>query len=392
MTLEDLERRVAHLEFLHGIAPDHEPQPPQTLYVREDTVETRGLRLARGDKLIFENGARLSLARGGGLQGEGFAIEGEGDIRWEHGSLPSTLVDVVCTLRPLPELGHYPFHWHHCHDDSRGTVFDSVRVIGSTNRAFVPHASHGITIRNSYVEDCAGTPFWWDLPTEHGDESNNSDDIVWEGNLVNGVKTQPGQNGFRNAGYYLGAGARNVCRNNAAENVAGTAHSSGFYWPAQAAGNPGGNVWLFEDNASFVPNSGAYIYQNGAPKEWNVERGQVENGEHLQVGFKGEQIDLGAYGGLQTWVGAEVERTNIQAAGSTLVESELGVVTVKKPNASGWIRVKSCEIDRLVISETLNHKAGVKRSISIEDCGDFALDVVAAHPSTTLHVDGVRVI
>ena len=46
--------------------------------------------------------------------------------------------------------GRYPLHFHHAGDGSRGSLIEGVVARQSGNRAFVPHASHGITLEGDH--------------------------------------------------------------------------------------------------------------------------------------------------------------------------------------------------------------------------------------------------
>ena len=76
-------------------------------------------------------------------------------------------------------VGRYPLHFHHSRDGSRGSLVDGVVVRRSGNRAFVPHASHGITFRDTVAYDGWEEVYWWDRSTR-SDSSNQSHDILYD--------------------------------------------------------------------------------------------------------------------------------------------------------------------------------------------------------------------
>ena len=96
-----------------------------------DTTLTAGFVLRPGDSVELRDGARLSFGPGGFADWQGTPTQtwsddgavqnlvrdinvfGWGDIRFEAGSLPSTIRFVNVNLQPLSTLGHYPLHWHH---------------------------------------------------------------------------------------------------------------------------------------------------------------------------------------------------------------------------------------------------------------------------------------
>src|SRR3989338_10373715 len=75
-------------------------------------------------------------------------------------------------------LGRYALHFHMSGENNRGVVVEGVvaRDIGS--HAFVPHASHGITFRDTLSYNTAETPYWWDPRTnfDRGVNPNASND------------------------------------------------------------------------------------------------------------------------------------------------------------------------------------------------------------------------
>lgn len=204
----------------------------------KDTTITSRFTLSAGDSIEFRNGARLSFGPGGSADWQGTPTEtwsndgnvqnlardinifGQGDIRFEAGSLPSIIRYVNLNLQPLAELGHYPLHWHFAGDGVRGTLVEGVVVMNATNHAFVPHASHGITFRDTIAKDIIGSAYWWDPPPASTDESNNSKDITFDHALVDGVRSS-GEIDHRLAGFVLGAGTGNAVIDSAAMNVQG---------------------------------------------------------------------------------------------------------------------------------------------------------------------------
>ncbi len=141
---------------------------------------------------------------------------------------------------PGGHVGRYPFHFHHGGDATRGSLVEGVVVHQSGNRAFVPHASHGITFRNCIAYDVELTAYWWDLPPESLNYSNNTNDGVWEGCVSAYIK------GYGVFGFMLGAGENNVCRDSVAVGVQGGSGAAGFRWPDK--GNKMQGVWDFHDN------------------------------------------------------------------------------------------------------------------------------------------------
>lgn len=150
-------------------------------------------------------------------------------------------------------LGRYPLHFHHCGDGSRGTVVENVVVHECGNRAFVPHASHGITLRGCVSHDTWEDAYWWDP----GD-GNQTHDSLWEGCVASHVRDDPPFRGYRLTGFNLRHGERNVIVGCVAVGVQGNTDASGFLWPEKS-----GSVWEFRDNlAHNNKRDGLFIWQN----------------------------------------------------------------------------------------------------------------------------------
>jgi hypothetical protein len=125
---------------------------------------------------------------------------------------------------------------------------EGVVVKNSTNRAFVPHASHGITFRDTIAKNVAAAGYWWDLPPDRDIRStvNNSNDIVFDHILVDGVVDGGDTvHGRGLVGISLGAGTNNVIRDSVAMNVSGRTNSAGILWPAVNVTQP--TVWDVDD-------------------------------------------------------------------------------------------------------------------------------------------------
>jgi hypothetical protein len=95
--------------------------------------------------------------------------------------------------------GRYPIHFHMCGAGSRGSRLEGVLVYQSGNRAFVPHASHGIVFQNCIAYNIWEEPFWWDQAME----MDKSDAIVWKNCLAALIQEDPPYRGFRLSAFVL---------------------------------------------------------------------------------------------------------------------------------------------------------------------------------------------
>lgn len=159
-------------------------------------------------------------------------------------------------------VGRYPLHLHHCGEGSRGSVVDGVVVTDSGARAFVPHGSHGITMRNCIAYRIQDAAFWWDFPDDDDDTgANNTNDTVWDDCVAAAISPNDPIRGFTLHGFSIGAGSGNIARRCVAVGILGTKNSSGYHWPSKA--NAEENVWVFEDClAHNNVRTGIYGWQN----------------------------------------------------------------------------------------------------------------------------------
>jgi hypothetical protein len=151
--------------------------------------------------------------------------------------------------------GRYPLHFHHNGDASRGSLVEGVVVRQSGNRAFVPHASHGITFRDTIAYDVWEDPYWWDERTP-----NQTHDTVFDHAIAAVVQDDPDHRGYTLSGFVLGEGRNNSITNSVAVGVRNK--GAGFQWPS-GANSAEFNVWRFEDNIAHnnKPN-GIFVWQN----------------------------------------------------------------------------------------------------------------------------------
>jgi len=198
--------------------------------------------------------------------------------------------------------GRYAVHFHHSDNGSRGSVIEGCIARDCGNHCFVPHGSHGITMRGNIAFNVTETPFWYDL-------GHKTNDLVWENNLVANVSYVPraaDQDSddaptFGAGGFVLGFGDGNICRGNVVVNTSGEGlESAGFLWPeirvADVTAQPE-SPWTFEDNVIINCPMGLGTWQN------NLHHHIVRNTTIINCPIA---IQHGAYGNHYRYVGGKI--------------------------------------------------------------------------------------
>jgi hypothetical protein len=376
------------------------PPSPQHHVFEQDTTFTERLVLRPGDTVELRNGACLCFGPGGSADWQGtptstwsddgrtqnlerdIEISGEGHIRFMNGAETSEIRFVEIDLQPPQEVGKYPLHFHHAGDGVRGTIVEGVVIKNSTNRAFVSHASHGITFRDTIAKDVVGSGYWWDPPEAYSrDRSSNSDDITYDHALTDGVETFPGEPGYRLSAFFLGPGTGNAIMDSVAMNVGGRKDSSGFHWPGRHHSQP--LTWRFENNVAHdnVAN-GLFVWQNNRQ-------------EHIIEGYTGyangnADIDHGAYQNAYDYRDVEIDTMQIHALGWSVTGGSIGTVTTLRHAREGSpVTFTDVAIDRLIINNIANNGDAPGEYIFTNSGLTFADIVIeGAVPGTRVTIDG----
>lgn len=430
LTLEMLDARVATLEQLHGIADPTSstsstattipspttttartttstvpaPGPAQQVIVAKDTVVTDRMVLRPGDTIEFRNGAGLLFRQGGSADWQGtptatwsddgltqnldrdIRISGRGHIRFEHGSGQSTIRFVEIDLQPDFELAEYPLHWHHAGDGARGTLVEGVVVRDSTNRGFVPHASHGITFRDTIASNVTKSGYWWDPPPKFGsgdihDESNNSNDITYDHVLVDGVIPPPGDpdKGRGLHGIFLTAGEGNTIRDSVGMNVDGSTKNGGcITWPAVNNKQP--SVWTASNLAAHDCSVGLWTWQNNTQ-------------QHLIDGVRtwNNEIDLshGAYSNDYLYRNVDLEMVEVHATGFTIDGGRASHIVAKRNPTGGSVTFRNVQVETFDI-QNANANGDTPVHYVFDDTGLSFANVTAsdAVAGSTVTIDG----
>jgi hypothetical protein len=200
-------------------------------------------------------------------------------------------------------MGRYPLHFHHNGTGSEGTVVKNVVVRESGHRAFVPHASDGITFTGTIAHDVFDEAYWWDRRSgglgHHATWERPSNRISYVRAIASHVKTDPSFRGHRLAGFELGHGNELSIIGSVAVGVQGNHSASGFSWPEGVAAESGdstiGDHWLFAENVAHNNRvHGIFTWQNTSDPRHIVETSVLYHNGH-------SAIDHGAYSNRYTY-------------------------------------------------------------------------------------------
>lgn len=228
--------------------------------------------------------------------------------------------------------GRYPLHFHMAGDGSRGSLVEGVVVRDSGNRAFVPHASHGITFRDTIAFDVFDDAYWWDPDPGEEPAQNATDDLVYEHAMAALVQADPEISGHGLSGFVLGEGRNMAVTDSVAVGVVGGVGSSGFHWPESANTNDGDpNLWDFRGNVAHNNrDSGIFVWQNDENPHVVSEFVAYRNGRF--------GVDHGAY-----FNDYHYDRLTLFENGEAAIRSEAG-----SAGAQLWTNV---DADSILIAE-----------------------------------------
>ena len=137
-------------------------------------------------------------------------------------------------------LGRYGLHFHHCEGGTRGSLVEGVVVRDGGNVGFVPHMSHGITLRDCVAYEVHEHGFWWD-------EGHESHEVRYDHCAAMMVRSDPDFRGHGVSGFTMGEGVGTSAVDCVAVGVrSGGVNGGGFLWSA-SANHKEHNVWRFED-------------------------------------------------------------------------------------------------------------------------------------------------
>jgi hypothetical protein len=300
---------------------------------------------------------------------------GRAHIQFNHTLLPQSLRNVSLRhLGPRQEsdngftegvLGRYPVHFHHNANGSNGSLLENVVVRDSGNRAFVAHASNGVTFRGTIAHDVFETPYWWDLRDTSNGIRNAiyeppSHDITYDRAVASLVRSDPAFRGYRLSGFSLGHGNNTSITGSVAVGVQGNVNASGFDWPEGATGHPDAGIhahWIFRDNVGHNNRvNGIFTWQNTDDPQHIIEHsvmyhnGQdgIEHGAYINhytyrdmVLFGNGRSGLQLHSqGPQVFTGIEFDGAGISAYGvATTRHNQIASgATLRAPEIRGYRR------------------------------------------------------
>lgn len=302
-------------------------------------------------------------------------------------------------------VGRYGLHFHRMHDAARGSLVEGVVVRDAGSHAFVTHASHGITIRDSVAYDVMKEAFWWDRPPDP--EHNDTRDLLWDhclAALVGGY----GSEDQRASGFLLGSSGTDsdspsdVIRDSVAVGVHGDGKlMSGFQWPTGQS-----EPWEFNaGNVSHNNDLGMFVWSNDS------FRHDVLNVRlyHNTVGlFHGAYKNVFVYGGLRIlgtattavvlWATSGSDRVSsfedvyIEGASVGLQIGEHNLPPENPTELSNW--VLSDVATPVVVDESLTDHGGTYELLNwtvdgrLLRCSDIEVDVI--NPETVIQVRDAR--
>lgn len=284
--------------------------------------------------------------------------------------------------------GRYAVHFHHSEDGSRGSVIEGCIARDCGNHCFVPHGSHGITMRENIAYNVIETPFWYDL-------GHKTNDLVWENNLVANVsyvsRAADQDSGdaptFGAGGFVLGFGDGNICRGNVVVNTSGEGlESAGFLWPeiriADVTAQPE-SPWTFEDNVIINCPMGLGTWQN------NLHHHIVRNTTIINCPIA---LQHGAYQNNYRYIGGRITGgyIDVRAASATTnrvrfedMEIDAGgadaCIVINEGPLDGLapIFIRNCKLTNYRKKAIINQNPGPGlKTVDVIDCGLLPSNII----------------
>lgn len=303
-------------------------------------------------------------------------------IMFHAGAGPAELRHIAVVDSGQSPLGFYPIHFHLNGSSVAGTVVEGVVVEGGRNRAFVPHGSHGIKLRDCVAFDTTKRPFWWDEGA-----GNETHDVIYDKCLAMLVRQGPEkEEQYRLAGFQLGRVRRGSVVDCSVVAVHGRDDSGGYWWPS----DPNLDDWDFRRNVSHNNvGHGFIVWQNT----------NTSNVLQDSVAFRNSRAgaDHGAYANNYRYVNMVLQENGDGVAVSLHANARDGGLTFSNLLTDGLLYVDdhSQEPSAKHLHQRATYTGVVYREKDkhpshqeFEDCGlgqgDFDLDGI--HPDSTIVV------
>ncbi len=269
---------------------------------------------------------------------------------------------VAPTFGESDATGRYGMHIHMSGEGSRGSIIEGVVIRDAGNHAFVPHASHGITYRDTIAYNVLNEAYWWDPPPESDggedyDPSNDTNDLVWDRTVAALVDLGTPGNQFRLGAYFLGNGFNISVTNSVAVGVQGTAGSdrSGFIWPESA-----GAVWNFENNTAHNnETNGIFVWQNNSERHdvdgftayYNslagIKHGAYENSyQYRDLNLRDNGVAIVSHA-----LGDESEGADTQIWSNVVTDGGTLIIDEHATEAEVPVRFEQCDFANVVVED-----------------------------------------
>jgi hypothetical protein len=234
-------------------------------------------------------------------------------------------------------LGRYGLHFHQAGDGAKGSNVTGTVVRDAGNHAYVAHASHGITFRDTVAYNIASDAYWWDGSTDTRDEAPETDRTLYDHCLAARIVDE---DMIRLSGFNLMQGVGNTVRNSTAVGVLGGIDSSGFHWP-ESSGRHGHGVWKFDGNLAHNNSaSGIFVWQNDGLEHRISNFTGYHNGEY--------GIDHGAYVN-----GFEYASSTLYGNGEAAINAKATTWVTEEDGTVAQLRFDGLVMDGAGISEHL---------------------------------------
>jgi hypothetical protein len=287
--------------------------------------------------------------------------------------------------------GRYGLHIHMSHEGSRGTLVEGLVIRDADNHAFVPHASHGITMRDTIAYNVRGEAYWWDPPEDEGDSTHDTHDLVWDRAVAARVRGASGGEHHTLGAFFLGKGRNVSVTNSVVVGLLGEggANRSGYLWPESAEA-----TWEFRNNRAHNNEAhGIHVWQNnemehvinGFTAYYNEEAG-ISHGAYTNSYEYKNLVLLGNGRAIHSHaLGEEGDANDTQTWGNIKTNGGEFYIDVHARPAERPVRVADCDLGRVVVADGEGPEPGRYDFIR---CGlepsDF--DLREAHPGDVFRV------